>query len=123
MSVGERMVDNFDEEWVKLANGFGGGIAEALDVCGAIVGAVMLIGALYGRRDPTEDQSTNWRLCRDYYDRFVEAFQTTNCQEIRQSISDEWTHRRCAVTVKTATQILLKLLAEENDVKPTAVEE
>ncbi len=42
------MVQDFDEEWVRLANGFGGGIAEALDVYGTLVGTVMLIGALCG---------------------------------------------------------------------------
>ena len=109
------MVENFDEEWVRLANGFGGGIAEALDVCGALVGAVMLIGALYGRRDLTEDQSTNWRLCREYQRRFLGAFSTTNCADIRESKVGGWAHEKCARTVKVATQILLEILAEESD--------
>ncbi len=109
------MVENFDEEWVKLANGFGGGIAGALDVCGALVSGVMLIGALYGRRDLTEDQSTNWRLCREYHRRFLDAFSTTNCQRIRGTKIGGWTHEKCAETVKISTQILLEILAEEND--------
>ena len=116
------MVRNFDEEWVRLANGFGGGIAEALDVCGALVGGVMVIGALYGRRDPSGDQATNWRLCREYHRRFQEAFPATDCRTIRDSIPDGWTHEKCAATVRTAMQILLGILAEENNGRPVSVE-
>ncbi len=115
MSVGEKMVENFDEEWIRMANGFGGGIAEALDVCGALVGAVMTIGALYGRRDLSEDQSTNWRLCREYHRRFLEAFTSTNCLDIRETKVNGWTHQKCAKTVRISMQILLEMLSEEEE--------
>jgi len=113
LSVGEEMLENFDPEWVRMANGFGEGIAGHGDVCGAIVGSVMVIGALYGRKDLTEDQSTNWRLCAEYYRRFEEALSATSCRAIQDSKSGNWTYTQCARTVKVAMQILFDILAEE----------
>ena len=38
---------NFDESLVRVATPFGGGIAERGDACGALVGALMVIGYLF----------------------------------------------------------------------------
>lgn len=114
MSVGERIVESFDREWVRLANGFGGGIAGTEDVCGALIGSVMIIGALYGRKDLMEDESISWRLCAEFRRRFMKAFSSTNCKVIRESKSGDWTHQKCARTVGMAIRLLLETLEEEN---------
>jgi len=109
------MVENFDREWVRLANGFGGGIAGVGDVCGAVIGSVMVIGALYGRKDLTEDQTTCWRLSEEFQRRFLAFFSSTNCQFIKDAKPGGWTHEKCAETVKIALQILFEILAGEGN--------
>lgn len=105
---------------MKFVTGFGGGIAETEDVCGALVSAIIIIGALYGRTDLTEDQSTNWRLSAEYRRRFLEALSSTNCGAIKAFQAEHWQHESCSRTVATAIGLLLDLLAEED---PSMLEE
>ena len=37
------------ETALKIANGFGGGIARKQEICGAVSGAIMAIGLKYGK--------------------------------------------------------------------------
>ena len=37
---------------LKIANGFGGGMARRQEVCGAVTGAIMAIGLKYGKTEP-----------------------------------------------------------------------
>ena len=43
---------NLPPEVITLASGFGGGIGQTKNTCGAVTGAVMAISAVKGRRDP-----------------------------------------------------------------------
>jgi len=70
--LGQWYDDTFDARLMRLATGFGGGIAESADVCGALVGGIMLIGYLYGRTTLSESQTDCWRYSRLFHDRFSE---------------------------------------------------
>ncbi len=95
---------------MKLSTGFGGGVADLGDLCGAVVGAVMVLGALYGRETSGEDHRECWQLCKDFYAEFAKRCKYTSCSQIRLSMPGGWSHRKCARTVEQATDILLALL-------------
>lgn len=117
--LGRYYDDDFDPKLMRLATGFGGGIAEEADACGALVGGVMLIGYLCGRSSLAEDQTRCWALSRAYCRRFREELGGTTCRHFTQGRFCPENHRRCAdEVVLPAVCILLDILGT-----PTTAEE
>jgi len=107
----------FDPRMMRLATGFGGGIAEEADVCGALIGGVMLIGYLYGRTFLDEDQSRCWELARTYRQRFLKELGGTTCFYFTQGEFNPENHRKCCYdVVLKAARILLNLLSPAEEV-------
>ena len=50
---------NLDKEIaLKISSGFGGGMGRMEEVCGAVTGGIMVIGAKYGRDSLADNEST-----------------------------------------------------------------
>ncbi len=82
-----------------LATGFGGGIGHTKNICGAITGAVMALGAVKGRRNPfgpkEEMRERITHLQKDIYPVFEEMIKeieaeygTLICSEMSQPFGD-----------------------------------
>lgn len=72
-----------DQQLVRLATPFGGGVGGSKDLCGILTGGVLAIGYLLGRLDG-EDQDSKFNAydkAHDYYLWFEENHCTT-CQKI-----------------------------------------
>jgi C_GCAxxG_C_C family probable redox protein len=108
--LGQYYDPEFDPKLMRLATGFGGGIAESADVCGALAGGVMLIGYLYGRAGLDESQDKCWRYCRTYRERFLAELGGTTCFHFTQGRFNPENHRKCAEVVRQAADILLNIL-------------
>ena len=69
---------------LKIANGFGAGMGRKQEVCGAISGAIMVLGLLYGRgeNDDREKQEILYVKVRELIDSFTKASGTINCKEL-----------------------------------------
>lgn len=68
----------------KLANGFGGGIARKQEICGAVSGAIMLIGLKYGKAN-AEDSAAHEKTYEKvlaFRSQFVERNGSINCHEL-----------------------------------------
>ncbi|RJQ50324.1 MAG: C_GCAxxG_C_C family protein [Nitrospiraceae bacterium] len=61
---------------LRLANPFGGGIGKTGETCGAVIGALMVIGLRYGTSDPDDEMVNNrvYGLSR----KFIEGFRSRN---------------------------------------------
>lgn len=72
------------ETALKIGNGFGGGIARKQEVCGAVSGAVMVIGLKSGKIQPDDDVSheKTYREVNDFCRQFIERNKSINCREI-----------------------------------------
>jgi C_GCAxxG_C_C family probable redox protein len=72
------------ENAMKIASGFGGGIARRGETCGAVSGAVMALGLRYGKTRADDD--TAKEKCYQSVGEFLEAFAarhgSTLCREI-----------------------------------------
>jgi C_GCAxxG_C_C family probable redox protein len=113
-----------EELALKIASPFGGGIARLGETCGAVTGAIMVIGLKYGqadRSDPVENQPV-YHLCRVLIERFREHNETIRCYEligIHLDDPDELRMARengvfkdhCRGYVQTAAEILLEILS------------
>ena len=113
-----------DEELaLKIACGFGGGIGRMGRTCGAVTGAVMVIGLKDGQADVTDEESRKetHELVRKFIDRFNELHGSVECRElIGYDLSDPAEHKlarknkvfetKCRSFVYDAARILEDIL-------------
>ena len=76
---------------LKIACGFGGGIGRMGRTCGAVTGAVMVIGLKHGQADANDEESRQrtHKLVKEFIDRFVTLHGSIECKElINYDLSD-----------------------------------
>ncbi len=61
----------------KIACGFGSGLSRTNQLCGAVTGAIMVIGLKYGKTDP--DDSVQRELTFKVVNEFNQRFKALNC--------------------------------------------
>jgi C_GCAxxG_C_C family probable redox protein len=69
---------------LKMACGFGAGMGRKGEVCGAVTGGIMVIGAKFGRGE-TDDQTTKeltYKKTRELMDRFEKKHGTFICRKL-----------------------------------------
>ena len=73
-----------EKEALMIATGFGAGMARLQEVCGAVTGAFMAIGAHHGMADSSDKPSIGrtYQGIRKFTDRFRELHGTIICKEI-----------------------------------------
>jgi C_GCAxxG_C_C family probable redox protein len=114
---------------LKMACGFGAGMGRKEEVCGAVTGGVMVIGAKYGRG--TRDDKTNTGLAyvkiRDLMDRFVGRQGSYICRTLlkgceltteegqKQFKEQDLLNKTCKVCVKDAVDILETIISDQGD--------
>jgi C_GCAxxG_C_C family probable redox protein len=96
-----------------MATGFSGGLGNTRqELCGALSGSVLVIGASFGRVSAAEDDQLAIDLAARYRDRFLEEFGYTQCAQLRQHVVDPpGGLGSCGGLVERAAMILLDLLA------------
>lgn len=69
---------------LKIACGFGGGIGGMGKTCGAVTGAVMVIGLMHGQADlrDVESRERTYKLAREFIGRFTELHGSVECREL-----------------------------------------
>jgi C_GCAxxG_C_C family probable redox protein len=99
---------------LKLASGFGGGIARTGETCGAVSGAIIVIGLKHGDSLPGDKapREKTYRLIRELTDQFKARNKSIKCKEILHcDISDAADHARAA-DQKLFTTICPKMVAD-----------
>ena len=126
INCAESIVITFDElcnlgigENVRLVTGFGGGIGHAGDICGAMAGSIVVLGAFKGRSKPPEgDRPAMYKLSKGFHDIFVEKFSSTDCDIVRKH---EWGCKEqkvnCLKLICTTAELLANYLVAEGLVK------
>jgi len=95
------------------ATAFGGGFGKTHDeACGALSGALIVIGHLHGRRAPGGEWDLPARLAAEARQRFIARFGTAHCATLRNRFGDERQMAECRNLVASVTETLLELLAE-----------
>lgn len=102
---------------LKIANGFGGGIARKQEVCGAVSGAVMAIGLKYGRTqlDDMAAHEKTYEAIHVFCDDFERKNGSLNCRELLGCDMKEAREKGlfdtlCKQYVRSAAQILEGIL-------------
>ena len=107
----------------KIACGFGAGISKTDNICGAVSGAIMVIGLKYGKTKAGDDTATeNTRaLVRQFIHEFTDKNGSVSCTELlgyNLSIVDDYEKARekklfvtkCPELVRDAVDILEKIV-------------
>ena len=120
---------NLDEAAVaRMVSSFGGGMGKLREVCGAVSGALFVLGTLRGYDDPKADaeKTAHYARVQDFAARFRTAHETIICRELLKNLElkkehtpepeartdDYYRTRPCAYFVETAAKITAEMLAE-----------
>ena len=124
-------VTGLDEETAaRIASSFGGGMGRLREVCGAVSGAFMVAGFLYGYADETDRaaKAAHYALIQEIARRFRERNGSIVCREIlgaRASTSpvpddrtpEYYKTRPCAKMCGDAAEVLETFLRERGIIK------
>jgi C_GCAxxG_C_C family probable redox protein len=110
------------ETALKLASPFGGGIARQGEICGAVTGALMVLGLARGADTPAGKDAI-YQLSQQFMRRFEEKHSTLLCREligIDISTEEGWQKAKaggaftftCPTLVQDAAEIVQELLAQ-----------
>jgi C_GCAxxG_C_C family probable redox protein len=107
----------------KVACGFGGGMARTGNVCGAVTGAIMVIGMKYGKTSPEDyaAREKTYALVRQFVKEFTENNGSINCtdllgydmrdpEQFREVKEKKVAARICPGLVSDAVTLLEKML-------------
>jgi C_GCAxxG_C_C family probable redox protein len=109
---------------LKVACGFGGGMGRKGEVCGAVTGGILALGARHGRgehEDRTATQVTYART-REFMDRFARRHGSCLCRELLDGCDlateegqksfreNDFSNKVCQPCVESAVEILETLM-------------
>ncbi len=122
LAVAAGFDDGYNES-LRLNTGLGGGIARTGRTCGAITGGVLALGHLYGRTDPSDEDSYARvaAMARDVLDDFAREFDSTECEELlgynigegSPAEGDSARRQKCAGYIERAAQLFARRVKEE----------
>lgn len=114
------------ETALKISSSFGGGMGRMREVCGAMSGAFMVLGALYGYDDFDHDKkSAHYALIRRAADEFKAENGTIICRELLDGVETNtssepekrteqyYKKRPCKEYVEQAAAIVDLIIAEK----------
>lgn len=111
--MGEHLWGHVDSQAVRMARAFGGGVGGTeQELCGALSGGVMVIGALLAPQRPGEDEERMQRAVARYRDRFLSEIGPTQCAALRNGLYGSNGKEPCSTLVQRAVHILLQVLVE-----------
>ena len=109
---------------LKLACGFGAGMGRKEEVCGAVSGGIMVIGAKYGRGENDDRSATEvtYAKTRELMDQFAGRYGTFICRRLlnecdltteegqKQFKENDLFNKTCKVCVQSVVEILENIM-------------
>ena len=121
-TVLDKFSDKPNSETVKIASGFGGGIAGSMEeLCGAYTGGIITLGSLVGRENPGESMKDLSILASEFKDKFLEEFGSLNCQTLLEGFNKQENPYGCVKLTAAASIILAEILNEFEKEKQTDI--
>ena len=113
LAVGEHKLGHLEPQSIRMSNPFGGGVGGTRqEMCGALAGGLMVVGALYGRTDAAQDDERSYELAKQYREAFLAEFGHTQCEPIREAFAKPDGSHGCDVVVERAARALLGVLGQ-----------
>jgi len=106
----------------KLGSPFGAGIARRQEICGAVAGAIMVLGLEHGRgeNDGESVKESASRITNEFFNRFDQIHGSHQCRNLLgldmntpdgkdQMVRENFLQTKCLVYVRDAVRITLEL--------------
>jgi len=81
----ELLAPDVDEEFVRIATPFGGGLGRAGCLCGALSGAVLMLGLAKGRITYKVSRRESYILSHGFEKKFKDKFGSTCCRALNRN--------------------------------------
>jgi C_GCAxxG_C_C family probable redox protein len=105
LAVGQHVLGDVSEGMVKMTTPFAGGVGCLhTDLCGALTGGLMVIGARDGRTDSAINDDQCQKLAADFRTAFKAKFGSVICEDLKKGA--------CGQLTKEAAELLLEMLEE-----------
>ena len=115
------------DDAARISSSFGGGMGRLREVCGAMSGAFMVAGCLYGYADETDKdaKTAHYALIQDIAARFIEKNGTIICRDLigaeandksavpTDRTPDFYKRRPCVELVEIAAEIMDEIIKEK----------
>ncbi len=96
---------------ISQATAFGGGFGKTFDeACGALSGALIVIGYLHGRNTPGENWDHPAQLAQEIREKFISKYRTTHCATLRHRFGEDHQSQECSKLVQSVAEDLVLLL-------------
>jgi len=116
LAVGEHTMGELPAVCQRMSTGFSGGLGLThQEVCGALSGGVLVIGALLGRLEVEEDDRAATNLAALFRCRFLAQFGETKCEPLRARVRAPHGLGSCAALVEESARLLLTLFQEARE--------
>ena len=121
----EMKIDN--DTALSIASSFGGGLGRLREVCGAVSGMGIVLGALYGYTSPaaTDEKANHYKLIQAAANKFEEKNGSIICRvltgmeqgsHIPEKRTEKYYQKRpCGDLVYDAAEILETIISERNE--------
>lgn len=78
-----------EDDCLKVACAFGGGMGRLQYTCGAVAGALMALGLKYGMalNDPEEKKLLTYAKTKEFFSEFEKLHGSTNCKELLNGLN------------------------------------
>ncbi|MCX7708805.1 MAG: C-GCAxxG-C-C family protein [Clostridia bacterium] len=100
---------NLDKESLKLAAGFGGGMAIG-DKCGALTAAIMVLGKLFVK-DRAHESTLIKKLSKQLFDEYAKEMESIDCIPLKQKHATP--ELKCRNVVFKAAEVLDRIVERE----------
>ncbi|WP_301665355.1 C-GCAxxG-C-C family protein [Methanoculleus frigidifontis] len=112
-----------DEQALKVASGFGGGMGQTGGTCGVVSGAVIVLGLAYGATSPDEKEAKakTYALVQEFVAEFSRRHGAVDCPALlgcdlatpegrERARQEGLTRKVCPAYVRSAAEILEQML-------------
>ncbi|MDI6743460.1 MAG: C-GCAxxG-C-C family protein [Smithella sp.] len=112
------------EKALKIACGFGAGMGRKEEVCGAVTGGIMVIGAKYGRGENEDRKTTDktYVMIRELMNQFSQKHGTYICRQLLKGCEltteegqkifkeNDYLNKVCKPCVKSVVEIVERII-------------
>jgi C_GCAxxG_C_C family probable redox protein len=103
---------------LRMSTPFGGGVGRCEDLCGALSGGVMGIGAALGRSGNNGDKVASYDAAKMLYEQFVRTFGSSLCLELNHGEFKSREHVvRCKNFTTETVRMAYRILNSRQDTK------
>lgn len=110
----EYLAPEVGEEFVRIATPFGGGLGRAGCICGALSGAVLMLGFAKGRTTHKVPRKESYILSNDLEKRFKEKFGSTCCRVLnRHPFGSSEQGDTCMHIIRESAEMFMEFIKEK----------